>query len=131
MINVSELINDPDFTQPGGVNVLRRKTSVVDFEQQVEVSEFNVIGIVTIADDLRAELGDYFDEDSEYINVFTYIPLFTTGLGDGKNGANVGQGYLSDVVLWKGKEYKVIKVKNDSDYGFAQNMAVSTSIRGG
>lgn len=131
MINVSELINDPDFTQPGGVNIRRRKTSVVDFEQSVEESEFNVIGIITIANDLSAELGDYFDEDSEYINVFTYMPLFTTGLGDGKNGANVGQGYLSDIVLWKGKEYKVIKVKNDSEYGFAQNLAISTSIRGG
>lgn len=131
MINVSELINDPDFTQPGGVNVRRRKTSVVDFEQSIEESEFNVIGIITIANDLSAELGDYFDEDSEYINVFTYMPLFTTGLGDGKNGANVGQGYLSDIVLWKGKEYKVIKVKNDSEYGFAQNLAISTSIRGG
>ncbi len=131
MINVSELINDPDFTQPGGVNIRRRKTSVVDFEQSIEESEFNVIGIITIANDLSAELGDYFDEDSEYINVFTYMPLFTTGLGDGKNGANIGQGYLSDIVLWKGKEYKVIKVKNDSEYGFAQNLAVSTSIRGG
>lgn len=131
MINVSELINDPDFTQPGGVNIRRRKTSVVDFEQSIEESEFNVIGIITIASDLSAELGDYFDEDSEYINVFTYMPLFTTGLGDGKNGANVGQGYLSDIVLWKGKEYKVIKVKNDSEYGFAQNLAISTSIRGG
>ena len=131
MINVSELINDPDFTQLGGVNIRRRKTSVVDFEQSVEESEFNVIGIITIANDLSAELGDYFDENSEYINVFTYMPLFTTGLGDGKNGANVGQGYLSDIVLWKGKEYKVIKVKNDSEYGFAQNLAISTSIRGG
>ena len=131
MINVSELINDPDFTQPGGVNIRRRKTSVVDFEQSTEESEFNVIGIITIANDLSAELGDYFDENSEYINVFTYMPLFTTGLGDGKNGANVGQGYLSDIVLWKGKEYKVIKVKNDSEYGFAQNLAISTSIRGG
>ena len=131
MINVSELINDPDFTQPGGVKVRRRKTSVVDFEQLNEESEFNVIGIITIANDLSAELGDYFDESSEYINVFTYMPLFTTGLGDGKNGANVGQGYLSDIVLWKGKEYKVIKVKNDSEYGFAQNLAISTSIRGG
>lgn len=131
MINVSELINDPDFTQTGGVNIRRRKTSVVDFEQSIEESEFNVIGIITIANDLSAELGDYFDEDSEYINVFTYMPLFTTGLGDGKNGANVGQGYLSDIVLWKGKEYKVIKVKNDSEYGFAQNLAISTSIRGG
>ena len=131
MINVSELINDPDFTQPGGVNIRRRKTSVVDFEQSIEESEFNVIGIITIANDLSAELGDYFDEDSEYINVFTYMPLFTTGLGDGKNGANVGQGYLSDIVLWKGKEYKVIKVKNDSEYGFVQNLAISTSIRGG
>lgn len=131
MINVSELINDPDFTQPGGVNIRRRKTSVVDFEQSIEESEFNVIGIITIANDLSAELGDYFDEDSEYINIFTYMPLFTTGLGDGKNGANVGQGYLSDIVLWKGKEYKVIKVKNDSEYGFAQNLAISTSIRGG
>ena len=131
MINVSELINDPDFTQLGGVNIRRRKTSVVDFEQSVEESEFTVIGIITIANDLSAELGDYFDEDSEYINVFTYMPLFTTGLGDGKNGANVGQGYLSDIVLWKGKEYKVIKVKNDSEYGFAQNLAISTSIRGG
>ena len=113
------------------VNIRRRKTSVVDFEQSIEESEFNVIGIITIANDLSAELGDYFDEDSEYINIFTYMPLFTTGLGDGKNGANVGQGYLSDIVLWKGKEYKVIKVKNDSEYGFAQNLAISTSIRGG
>lgn len=131
MINVSELINDPDFTQPNGVQVRRRKTTVEDFEQTVEETEFKMIGIITIADDLKAELGDNFDEDSEYINVFTYLPLFTTGLGDSKSGANIGQGYLSDIVIWKGKEYKVIKVKNNSQYGYAQNVAVSTSIRGG
>ena len=131
MINVSELINDPDFTQPNGVQVKRRKTVVEDFEQKVEETEFKMIGIITIADDLRTELGDYFDDSAEYINIFTYLPLFTTGIGDGKNGANVGQGYLSDIVIWKDQEYKVIKVKNNSQYGYAQNVAVSTSIRGG
>ena len=61
MINVSELINDPDFTQPNGVQVRRRKTTVEDFEQTVEETEFKMIGIITIADDLKAELGDNFD----------------------------------------------------------------------
>ena len=78
LINVSELIGDPDFTQPNGVNIIRRKVKVENHKQAITEQKLNVVGIITIADDTSIEMKEYADNSSEGIHVFTYSPLYTT-----------------------------------------------------
>ena len=51
MINVSELIEDPDFTQINGVNIIRSTYEIVNHEPQAKEVELNVPGIITINSD--------------------------------------------------------------------------------
>lgn len=117
LINVSELIGDPDFTQPNGVNV-ERTTFVVENHRQVKTTiQLNVTGIITIADEEDMDMRADSDVIREGINVFTYSPLMLTSrTSDGTTN------YLSDVVLFRGNRYKVMKVLNDEQYGFCKNV---------
>lgn len=119
MINVSELINDPDFAQPGGVNFIRRKCTVVNHRPSVTETKMNVVGIITIADDTSVEMLPEADRSTESIHVFTYEQLFTTGRKDD----TAVDGYLSDIVIWQGVKYKVMKCLDDSQYGFCRSTA--------
>lgn len=119
MINISELIGDPDFAQPNGVTYIRRPCEVVNHKQQATEEQHTVTGIITIADDVSDELLPEMDVNTEYIHVFTYNKLYTTGRVD----ETATNGFLSDIVLWNGKRYKVMKVLNDEQYGFARATA--------
>lgn len=120
LINVSELIGDPDFTQPNGVNVIRRKVRVENHKQVITEQNLNVVGIITIADDTSIEMQEYADNSSEVIHVFTYLPLYTTG----KLDDNAIDGYLSDIVVWNNVSYKVMKCLDDAQYGFCRSLAI-------
>lgn len=120
MINVSELISDPDFRQRNGVEVIRRKTSIVDHIPDVEEEKLNFIGIITIADEIKLEENDWAGTNTESIHVFTYEKLKTTGFTDSADE----DGYLSDIVVWNGCKYKVIEVLNDVQYGFSRATAI-------
>ena len=116
MINISELITDPDFSQPNGIKIIRTKLSIENFSQVKVEEEMVVPGIITISSEVLDSMGEQFDSNSEYINVFTLVRLYTTG--------NVsGEQYLSDVVVWNGQKYKVEKVLNDLQYGFCRATA--------
>lgn len=120
MINVSELIGDPDFTQPNGVTVIRRPCTVVNHRPSVTETQIKVTGVITIAKDRDLQMLPEADRTEEAINVFTYKPLFTTGRED----EEAVQNYLSDVVVWQGNRYKVMNCMDDAQYGFCKSIAV-------
>lgn len=122
MINVSELIADPDFTQPNGVTIERTTYTVVNHQTVKETSTIKKIGIITIANDLDLEMKDEADIIKEAIHVFTYDPLFVTS-----RNAISGTTNYSDVVLFRGNKYKVMSVLNDEQYGFC--MATCYKLR--
>ena len=107
MINVRELINDPDFAQPNGINIIRRTVEI----------------IITIASDTTINMTDTADRSIEEIHVFTYKPLMTTGRTDDE----AVNGFLSDLVVWQNVKYKVIDCMDDAQYGFCRSTA--TKIR--
>ena len=115
MINVSELINDPDFTQPNGVNVIRTKYTISNHQLVPEESNLNFVGIITIADDTITDKTETADKNSEKIHVFTYQPLYVTGQPVGSEDT-----FLSDIVVFEGNQYSVDSVLNDSQYGFSR-----------
>lgn len=132
MISISELIYDSDFAQPNGVNFTRRKCSIVNHRPVTTNTDNNVPGIITIADEVSDEMLPEFDANSEYIHVFTRKKLFTTGVNanevpipvEGEQIDEQDYSYLSDIVHFNSKHYKVMKVLDDVQYGFSRATAV-------
>lgn len=119
MINVSELITDPDFAQPSGINVVRRKVDIVNHKPSITKTNINVPGIITIADDTSIEMTPEADRSTESIYLFTHQQLFTTGRKDD----SATDGYLSDIVIWNDVKYKVMSCLDDEQYGFCRSTA--------
>lgn len=118
MINIRELIDDPDFCQPGGVNFTRTKVTVQDHEEIEEREHFNVPGIITIAQELSSEMMEYADINKEHIHVFTWNKLIPTG---SQEEFGNDEKYIADVVHWQNKHYKVLQCLDDTQYGFCRS----------
>ena len=102
MINISELINDPDFCQPNGISVTRTTTSIVNHRVSEETTDIKLTGIITIADENEDSMLSEADLNSERIHIFTYNRLKTVGIDklDGKE-------YGADIVHFNGNDYIV------------------------
>ena len=119
MINVSELIEDPDFCQPRGITIKRTKQNISDHRVVETIETLRVQGIITISNENEDELLPESDRNKESIHVFTYNRLKCTGK-DKKDGINYG----SDIVVWNGNEYIVRYCLDDAQYGFCRSTAV-------
>lgn len=119
MINIGELITDPDFAQPGGINIIRRKCEIVNHRPVPTETVLNVPGIITIASDTSVEKLPEADRSTEDIHIFTHEQLLTTGRKDD----TAVDGYLSDIVIWQGVKYIVMKCLDDTQYGFCRSTA--------
>lgn len=119
MINISELINDPDFCQPNGISVTRTTTSIVNHRVSEETTDIKLIGIITIADENEDSMLSEADLNSERIYIFTYNRLKTVGIDklDGKE-------YGADIVHFNGNDYIVRYCLDDAQYGFCRSTAV-------
>lgn len=119
MINISELINDPDFCQPNGISVTRTTTSIVNHRVSEETVEIKLTGIITIADENEDSMLSEADLNSERIHIFTYNRLKTVGIDklDGKE-------YGADIVHFNGNDYIVRYCLDDAQYGFCRSTAV-------
>ena len=112
MINVGELIYDPDFCQT--ITVVRNETVVVDYKEVLKQSTFKVTGIIT-ADNKTVSMEPAGDWIGGSINVFTKDALKVASLAiDGKR-------YIGDIVLFEGKSYKVDEILPDMQYGFCKS----------
>lgn len=119
MINISELINDPDFCQPNGISVTRTTTSIVNHRVSEETTDIKLTGIITIADENEDSMLSEADLNSERIHIFTYNRLKTVGIDklDGKE-------YGADIVHFNGNDYIVRYCLDDAQYGFCRSTAV-------
>ena len=119
MINISELINDPDFCQPNGISVTRTVTSIVNHRVSEETVDIKLTGIITIADENEDSMLSEADLNSERIHIFTYNRLKTVGIDklDGKE-------YGADIVHFNGNDYIVRYCLDDAQYGFCRSTAV-------
>ena len=119
MINVSELIEDPDFCQPSGIKVKRTTVSIINHTPVEKIKVITLQGIITINSENTDELLSEADRNSESINIFTYNRLKTVGKDklDGKS-------YGADIIIFEGNEYIVKSCMNDAQYGFCKSIAV-------
>jgi hypothetical protein len=119
MINVSELIGDPDFCQPNGVTVTRRPMEIVNHKPSYTEQNLKLTGIITISDEQEDEMLPEADRNKEAINIFTYNRLFCTGYD-----RDSGKDYMADIVTFENVNYKVAYCLNDAQYGFCRSKAV-------
>ena len=119
MINIKELIEDPDFCQPDGISITRYTQSVVNHRVENTPTEIRVTGIITIRDNNEDELLPEADTNKEAINIYTYQRLKTVGT-DKKSGED----YSSDIVHFNGVDYIVRICLDDEQYGFCRSVAV-------
>lgn len=119
MINISELITDPDFCQPNGIKITRFTTEVVNHVPVETKSKLTVSGIITIDSENEDSMLDQADLNKERIHVFTHQRLKCTGRDklDGKD-------YSSDVVHFNGNDYIVRYCLDDAQYGFCRSTAI-------
>lgn len=118
MINVAELINDPDFCQPGGINITRTKQSIKNHSVVETKSKIKVKGIITISSGNDNLLLPEANKNEEAINIFTYDRLKVVG-ADRVDGISYG----SDIVHFEGVDYIVRYCMNDAQYGFCKSIA--------
>lgn len=119
MINISELIGDPDFCQPNGISITRTTTKIVNHKVVESPAEIKLVGIITIDSENEDSLLSEADLNSERIHVFTYDRLKTVGI-DKTDGIE----YASDIVHFNGNDYIVRYCLDDAQYGFCRSTAV-------
>lgn len=119
MINIAELIGDPDFCQPNGINITRSTVSIENFKQVYNPVEMKLVGIITIGNENEDSLLSEADLNSERIHIFTYDRLKTVGIDkiDGNE-------YAADIVHFNGNDYIVCYCLDDAQYGFCRSTAV-------
>lgn len=101
MIEVTELMTDPDFAQP--FDIIRQSVTLVEGESQVtDVTIPGVIGVIQPAS--REDIVLYASEGEradEWISIWCAQEIRA---GDGVTK-------FSDVIVWEGRQYRVRKSK--------------------
>lgn len=118
MINISELIEDPDFKQPNGITVKRSTITYENFRPVKTTTTITLQGIITINNQNIDALEQNGDRNTEGINIFTYDRLYSVGI-DKVSGIEYG----ADIVYFNNEEYIVRECLDDSQYGFCRSTA--------
>ena len=111
LLNIEELITDPDFCQ--SFKVLRREGTWNKGRFNTTETEIDTYGVI----DPQPTKEMQFDPNGVLlkgiIKVYTHLELYTTQ----KNNSD-GKSYNSDIVIWQGNHYIVLEEDNYSDYGY-------------
>ena len=109
-INVSELINDPDFAQK--FTIERSEQGVfVDGLYVSNKKTFDITGIVQPYSPKTVEYTQNGDVVSGEIKIWSKQIIYTTRGEKDNNGT-------SDIIIYKGEKYKVNLVKDWEEHGY-------------
>lgn len=106
MIDVSELMFDPDFVQP--VKLKDATFTTVDFEPVQLVTSNDIAACVQVAE-MESLNPDQIDWSRRYLMVHSKTPL------------DFGQ-----YIEYKGADYKIVRANNYNDYGYSEVVAEET-----
>lgn len=123
MINISELITDPDFCQANGISITRATTKIVNHAPIETTKKITLQGIITIDSENEDSMLAEADLNKERIHVFTHERLKCTGV-DKLDGAS----YSADIVHFNGNDYIVRYCLDDAQYGFCRSTAVKMEV---
>lgn len=116
MINVSEIIDDPDFAQAFKVQRSSGTWVLGRFIAATETLQFS--GVIEPLNTKEIKMLPEGDQITGGINIWTRETLHTT------KRENALGGKLSDEVIWQGENWKVYQVQNFSDFGYQQAICV-------
>ena len=118
MINVSELLTDPDFGQAFTVQRSSGSFQLGGYVSTTTPTPY--FGVITVASDQDLETLPEGDRITGSMMFHTAQPLYTTNAGPSASG-------LSDVIAWRGQLYRVAKVFPYQDWGFYKAIGVRMS----
>lgn len=125
MINVAEIVNDPDFAQVFSIS--RSSNGAFDDsgvwqDSKVAVPMYGVIQPATAKELLQVPEGDRVKEVKSFHSSQEMIVTETTGLTD-PNAA------ISDIVIWPttGEQYRLVKLYPWQDFGYYKALGVRIS----
>lgn len=109
MINVSEIVVDPDFVQP--FTYIRRKITWVNGRKTVTETSYSAEGTIIPEDSKNMDNTPQGVLITGSIRIWTHTNLLTTSKENSSD-------YLSDIVLYKGERYLVNNDRNLTEYGY-------------
>lgn len=118
MINLATVIHSPMLSQ--GITIKRSSGIWEDGEfvsDGIPPSTLHLRGIVTVASGRDLSMVPEGDRQSGAMKVLTTERLYVTGeINDSSN--------FSDILVWRGEEYRIYSVTPDADYGFYRAIAM-------
>ena len=117
MLNVSELLSDPDSAQ--AFTIQRSTGSFQLGGWQNATTSVPAVGVITPASEWDLRQVAEGDRVTGAMTFHTATPLYQT-----HGGANAG---LSDILVWRGDEYRIAQLLPFGDYGLYKAVAVRVS----
>lgn len=110
MINVAELIHDPDFCQP--YTLYRKVTILIGGRTKTSEQDFQRSGVIVAANSKDLLQVPEGDRTKGLIAVYDTEPLLVTN----ETGT-------SDEIVWHDERYRLFQVWPSKDYGFYKALA--------
>lgn len=117
MINVSEIVTDPDFAQTLTIQRSAGRFASGGFVNTT--TSLNAAGVVVVAAEEDLEQIGEGDRVVGAMEFYTTVPIYET-----RTGAKEG---LSDVIAWNGQQYRLAKVWPWRDYGYYRAIGIRMS----
>lgn len=108
MINVAEIVTDPDMAQTFTVTRTAGHFAIGGWMNDTPTA-ISMYGVVTVPDSRDLEQVPEGDRVLGVMAFHSAQPLYLT------RGDNSG---ISDVITWRGEDYRIIKIRTYADYGY-------------
>lgn len=115
LVQVSEVVNDPDMAQP--FTILRSTgTAWLNGVWQSSTTEFSGYGVIADPTDREIKMIPEGDQVVGAKVFWSAQPIYATR-------ATSGVGASSDILVWRGLSFRVVNVQQFQDYGFYRAIA--------
>lgn len=121
MINISDIVLDPDFAQPSGFIVTRTYGDWVSGTFTVtSTEELNYSGVIEPSPNTKDMMQvPEADRIQGIIVVWSTSPLNTSTL----TNQYTDEPSITDEITWNGEQWKILQVRNFSDFGYYRAIA--------
>jgi hypothetical protein len=129
MINIAEIVNDPDFAQ---CFYVVRSTGSFQLGGWVDTpTTIGFYGVIEVATEKELKTLPEGDRITGALSFHTELPIFMTlaeGMPDyGQGGYGKSKSRLSDIVLWRNQQYRIVKIYPWADFGYYKTIGVRMS----
>lgn len=118
MINVSDIVNDPDFAQ--SFVVQRSTITFVSGGLSNVIVNVQMWGVIEPKDKELLTLPEG-DRVTGFVTFYTQLPMYMTNIEGSDDG------HLSDIAVWHGQQFRIVKDSIWSDFGYYRTIGVRMS----